>query len=62
MGVLTLTLIGSLIVGGGFWLLLGSPLNMSQSKPQNDALNLLAYVLGVAPILFVLIFFGIGGS
>jgi len=61
VAVFILTLALSLLVAGGIWLTLGSRLRLSDDEELNEWLNFAAYYLGMLPVSFVLIFFGIGG-
>ena len=61
MAALILTLILTFLLGGGLWFLLGSKLSLTAEARENDLANLLVYFLGLLPVSFVLVFFGIGG-
>ncbi|MEM7000987.1 MAG: hypothetical protein AAF529_09375 [Pseudomonadota bacterium] len=61
MGVLILTLLGGLFIGGALWLLLGSRFNFDQDQEVNDLINFVLFFCGALPLSFVLVFFGIGG-
>ena len=60
MSVLILTLATSALLGGSLWLVIGSRLALSEDAEKNEVLNLGTYFMGVLPVCFVLIFFGIG--
>ncbi len=60
MAVFILTLALSLCLAGGLWLAIGSKLQLSEDRAQNEVLNLAAYFIGMLPMSFVLIFFGVG--
>ena len=60
MAAVILTLIGSLFIGGGLWLGLGSRFNLSADEEQNERLNFFLFYVGSLPVSFVLVFFGIG--
>ena len=60
MAAFILTIALSFVLAGGLWLLLGSRLQLSEDREQNEVLNLAAYFIGTLPVSFVLIFFGIG--
>jgi hypothetical protein len=62
MGVLILTLLSSLFLGGGLWFLLGDRFELDLDKEKNSLLNFLVFLVGTLPISFVLIFFGLGSS
>ena len=61
MSAVILTFTGTIVTAGCLWLLLGSRLALSEEVDQNSKLNLVAYFLGALPVVFVLVFFGIGG-
>ena len=62
MAAVLLTLIGSLFIGGGLWLALGSRFNLSADAEQNERLNFLLLYVGSLPVSFVIVFFGIGAT
>ena len=57
MAAILLTLIGSLILGGLLWLVLGSRFRFDSDPRQNDLLNLGGYVLVLLPFVFIVVFF-----
>lgn len=62
MAAVLLTLIGSLFIGGGLWLALGSRFNLSDDAEQNERLNFFLFYVGTLPVSFVLVFFGLGAT
>ena len=60
MSALILTLAASALLAGSLWLVIGSRLTLSQEVEKNELLNLGTYFVGVLPVCFVLVFFGIG--
>lgn len=57
MGALVLSLVGSVVLGGGLWALIGSRLKLAKDSLQNDILNFVIYFLAVLVVLFPIIFF-----
>ena len=57
MGALVLSLVGSVVLGGGLWALVGSRLKLAKDSLQNDILNFLVYFLAVLVVLFPIIIF-----
>lgn len=57
MGALVLSLVGSVVLGGGLWALIGSKLKLAKDSLQNDVLNFAVYVLAVLVVLFPIIIF-----
>lgn len=57
MGALVLSLVGSVVLGGGLWALIGSRLKLTKDSLQNDILNFLVYFLAVLVVLFPIIIF-----
>ena len=62
MAAIVLTFIGSLFIGGGLWLALGSRFRLSFDDEQNERLNFVLFFVGTLPVSFVLVFFGLGES
>ncbi|MCY3884423.1 MAG: hypothetical protein OXG24_05840 [Gammaproteobacteria bacterium] len=60
MGALVLTLVGSVILGGASWALIGSRLKLAKDSLQNDILNFVVYFLVVLVVLFPIIVFVLG--
>ena len=60
MGAVVLSLAFSVMVGIGIWLLIGPRLRLNPDPAQNSVLNVFAYVAMVFPLLFVLVFVGLG--
>lgn len=61
MAAVILTFCLTLLLAGAAFLFAGSRFRFSKDDEQNDKLNFAAYFLGVLPIAFVLVFFGLGG-
>ena len=57
MAAAILTLVLAFLVGGGLWLAVGARLRLAEDAEANQLLNLVAYVLGVLPVAFVVVFF-----
>ena len=57
MAAAILTIVLAFIVGGSAWLLLGPRLPLAAAAEQNQLLNLIAYVVGVLPVAFLIVFF-----
>lgn len=57
MGALVLSLVGSVVLGGGLWALIGSKLKLAKDSLQNDVLNFAVYFLAVLVVLFPIIVF-----
>ncbi len=57
MGALVLSLVGSVVLGGGLWALIGSRLKLAKDSLQNDILNFAVYFLAVLVVLFPIIIF-----
>ena len=57
MGALVLSLVGSVVLGGGLWALIGSRLKLAKDSLQNDILNFLVYFFAVLVVLFPIIIF-----
>lgn len=57
MGALVLTLVGSVVLGGAAWALIGSKLKLAKDSLQNDILNFVVYLLAVLVVLFPIIIF-----
>lgn len=61
MAAAVLTFAIAFVCGGGLWLALGPRLALSSETDQNEILNLVAYVGGILPLAFLLVFFGLEG-
>jgi len=61
MSALILTFLATIVVAGCLWLVIGNRLVLSEEAEQNGFFNLAAYFLGCLPVVFVIVFFGIGG-
>jgi hypothetical protein len=61
MAVFVLTIIISVLIGAAIWFVLGSRFGLSDDERLNELLNFIAFVIGVLPVAFVLVFFGLGG-
>lgn len=57
MGALVLSLVGSVVLGGGLWALIGSRLKLAKDSLQNDILNFVVYLLAVLIVLFPIVIF-----
>ncbi len=57
MAAAILTIVLAFIVGGSAWLLLGPRLPLAEAAEQNQLLNLIAYIAGVLPVAFLIVFF-----
>ena len=57
MGALVLSLVGSVVLGGGLWALVGSRLKLAKDSLQNDILNFVVYLLAVLIVLFPIVIF-----
>ncbi|MXW53212.1 MAG: hypothetical protein F4Z66_04340 [Gammaproteobacteria bacterium] len=57
MGALVLSLVGSVVLGGGLWALIGSRIKLAKDSLQNDVLNFAVYFLAVLVVLFPIIIF-----
>ena len=55
-----LTTIGSLLLGAGVWFALGSRFTFDDDERRNDLLNFVAFACAAVPVVFVLVFFGLG--
>ena len=60
MAALILTTIGSLLLGAAAWFALGSRFTFDDDDRRNDLLNFVAFVCASVPVVFVLVFFGLG--
>ena len=60
MHAVVFTLVSTVLIAGGIFLLVGARLRLSIDAQQNDLLNFLAYALGALPVAFVIVLFGIG--
>ena len=61
MAALILTLILAFVMAGALWFAAGSRLSLAEDASENDLANLVVYTLGMLPVSFVIVFFGIGG-
>ena len=61
MPAVILTLILAFVMAGAVWLIVGTRLQLSADAEQNDRLNFALYYVGMVPVSFVLVFFGLGG-
>ena len=60
MAAAVLTLVITLLVAGGLWLLAGARLRLNENEQVNELLNLGAYYLLGLPVVFVIVFVIIG--
>ena len=57
MAAAILTIVISVVVGGGTWLLAGSRLTLAEEAERNEILNLVTYFAIALPVVFVVVFF-----
>ncbi len=60
MAAAILTLVATLLVSGGLWLVLGARLPLNEDEQVNDLLNLIAYYFLGLPVVFIIIFAVVG--
>ncbi len=60
MAASVLTLVVTLLVAGGAWLVFGARLKLSDDRQVNDLLNLGAYYFLSLPVVFVVVFAIVG--
>ena len=60
MAATILTLVATLLVAGGSWLVLGTRFRLNEDEQINDLLNLTAYYFLGLPVVFVFVFAIVG--
>ena len=61
MSAVILTFIGSIVCGGLAFIFLGERWQLDTQPEQNGLKNFIAFCLMALPIVFLLVFFGLGG-